>query len=310
MESSSLWKDPSPHTSHFVTVNGVRLHYLDWGGTGEPLILLHGMGDTPHCYDDVAPAFLDRHRVVAYARRGHGQSEGQSPYDVDTLTEDLRQLVDHLEFKTVHLAGWSLGGREITRFGELYPGRVRTLTYLDAAFDRTDPAWWNAFQLSPLSLFPDQAALRSLDTYRQWWRATWFVDTPWSDAVEAYMRTTIVEQPDGRLVTAATDEVCSEIVTAILAPGSYRRDYRKLRARTLFVFAASWLPTGLPDAVQRRHVAEWHEQYYQPVRTATIARLKEELPQGTIVELTGGNHNDFLFSQRTAVIEAMRRRLQ
>ena len=33
------WSDPSPHTSQFLTVNGVRLHCLDWGGAGEPLIL-------------------------------------------------------------------------------------------------------------------------------------------------------------------------------------------------------------------------------------------------------------------------------
>jgi hypothetical protein len=62
------WSDSSPHSSHFAMVNGVRVHYLDWGGTGEPLILLHGLGDSPHCFDDLAPAFTDRHRVVAYAR--------------------------------------------------------------------------------------------------------------------------------------------------------------------------------------------------------------------------------------------------
>ena len=71
-------------------VNGVRLHYLDWGGAGPPLILIPGFGDTPHCFDDLAPALSDRYRVVAYARRGHGRSEAKSPYDTDTLVEDLR----------------------------------------------------------------------------------------------------------------------------------------------------------------------------------------------------------------------------
>ena len=103
--STAEWTDPSPHTSHLMTVNGVRLHYLDWGGAGDPLILLHGMGDTPHCFDDLATAFRDRHRVLAYARRGHGQSEAKAPYDADTLTEDLRQLLDHLGLDSVHLAG-------------------------------------------------------------------------------------------------------------------------------------------------------------------------------------------------------------
>ena len=54
------WSNPSPHTSQFLTVNGVRLNCLDWGGAGEPLILLHGLGDSPHCFDEVAPSFSAR----------------------------------------------------------------------------------------------------------------------------------------------------------------------------------------------------------------------------------------------------------
>jgi hypothetical protein len=36
--------DKSPHKSGFVTVNNVKLHYMDWGGAGETLLFLHGMG--------------------------------------------------------------------------------------------------------------------------------------------------------------------------------------------------------------------------------------------------------------------------
>ena len=63
---------------------------------------------------------------------------------------------------------------------------------------------------------------------------------------------------------------------------------------------------ALPDPALRRKAAEWHEQHYRPFRLATIARLRRELPDATIVELRGGNHNDFLFSQGTDVIAAMR----
>ena len=38
------WTDPSAHEDKFFEVNGVRLNYLDWGGSGEPVILLQGMG--------------------------------------------------------------------------------------------------------------------------------------------------------------------------------------------------------------------------------------------------------------------------
>jgi pimeloyl-ACP methyl ester carboxylesterase len=303
---SNAWSDPSPHTSHFVTVNGVRLHYLDWGGDGEPLLLIHGLGDNPHYYDDLAPALRDRWRVIAYARRGHGRSEARSPYDTDTLVEDLRQFLDRLGLGAVHLAGWSLGGREITRFAELHPERARSLTYLDAALDRSEPAWREAMEISPLSLFPDQPALESLDTYRRWWRTTWFADAPWSDAAEAYMRDLVAPQPDGSLRSASPDSMFDEIVAAYRDPAGYRRNYRKVRAPALFIFPATWLPTALTDPDQRRKAAAWHEQHYRPFRIATIARLRQELGEVEIVELSGGNHNNFVLSQHADVVAAMR----
>ena len=300
------WRDPSPHTSHFATVNGVRLNYLDWGGSGEPLVLIPGLGDSPHCYDAIAPALRGGCRVVAYARRGHARSEARSPYDAETLTEDLRQLADWLGLGALNLAGWSLGGREITRFAERYPARVRRLVYLDAALDREDPAWRRAMEIAPLSLLPDPTALSSLEAYRRWWQATWFADAAWPDAAEAYMRDMLVLRADGSVSAAVSDRVVEEILAAIVDRAGYRRDYRKVTAPALFVFPAAWFPARLPDPEQRARAAEWHAQHYRPIRLATIARIRREMGAPEIVELRGGSHNDFLFSQGDDILAAMR----
>ena len=54
--ASSDWKDPSPHSVQFITVDkDVRLEVLDWGGSGRPIVLLAGMGNTAHVFDDFAP---------------------------------------------------------------------------------------------------------------------------------------------------------------------------------------------------------------------------------------------------------------
>jgi hypothetical protein len=159
---------------------------------------------------------------------------------------------------------------------------------------------------APLSLFPDRDALRSLDDLRRWWQATWFVGVPWTEAAEAYMRNTVVEQPDRSLASVTSDSVFAEILAAIVEAGGYRRDYGKVTAPTLFILPAGWLPAGLADLDQRRRAAEWHAQHYRPARIALVERLRQEVASSKIVELPGGNHNDFLFSQRTAVIEAMR----
>ena len=129
-------KDESPHTEHFVQANGVRLHYLDWGGQGEPLVLLTGYGATAHVFDRLATRFTKTFRVIAFTRRGREPSErSSSGYDLRTLTSDLRALLDALKFRRVHLVGHSLAGAEMTEFATLDPERVISLVYLDAALD-------------------------------------------------------------------------------------------------------------------------------------------------------------------------------
>ena len=64
---------PQP-ADRYATVNGLRLHYLDWGGAGRPLILVHGLDRHAHTFDHVAPHFRSRFRVIAVDMRGHGES--------------------------------------------------------------------------------------------------------------------------------------------------------------------------------------------------------------------------------------------
>ena len=146
---TATWSDNSRHKSGFVTANGVRLQYLDWGGSGPALILIHGYGDNPHAFDDLAPAFTDRFRVIAYAQRGHGNSEVRGPYDTATMTEDLRAFMDSLGIAKANLAGWSMAGNVITAMSGAHPERIDHLVYLDGAYDWSDPASAAALQAFP-----------------------------------------------------------------------------------------------------------------------------------------------------------------
>src|ERR1700694_1200037 len=67
--------DPSPHAVRFVTVEkGVQLEVLDWGGSGEAVVLLAGGGNTAHVFDDFAPKLASDHHVYGITRRGFGAS--------------------------------------------------------------------------------------------------------------------------------------------------------------------------------------------------------------------------------------------
>ncbi len=125
-------EDKSSHKSGFAMVNGFRLHYLDWGGRGAVLLLLAGMGNDAHSFDEFAPKFIDSFRVLALTRRGFSQSEKpKTGYDTDTLVTDSRAFLDMMKITRVNLIGHSFAGWELVRFAELYPEYVDKLVFLD-----------------------------------------------------------------------------------------------------------------------------------------------------------------------------------
>jgi len=131
--------DTSPHTSGFVNANGIKLHYLDWGGTGETLLFITGVGDTAHTFDEMAPKFTDKFHVLALTRRGYGESDKpEKGYDTGTLTEDVRLFLDAMKIDKVNLIAHSAGGNELIGFASKYPKRTLKLVFLDAAYDRRE----------------------------------------------------------------------------------------------------------------------------------------------------------------------------
>jgi len=126
----------SSPANQFLNANGIRLQYVDWGGTGDVVLFLPGLGDDVHRFDTFAPRFIDRFHVVGFSRRGQGASDKPAGgYDTDTLAEDIRGFLDALHIARVDLIGHSIAGMEMTRFASKYPQRLRHLVYLDGAYD-------------------------------------------------------------------------------------------------------------------------------------------------------------------------------
>lgn len=131
------WRDPAPHRAFGVNVApGVRLHVLDFGGTGMPLVFLSGIGNNAHVFDDFGQRFTRESRVVAITRRGFGESSHpDGGYDQATLAADVIAVLDSMGIRKAVLAGHSIGGYELTHIGANYPDRVIGLIYLDAGSD-------------------------------------------------------------------------------------------------------------------------------------------------------------------------------
>ena len=132
-------RDTTPHGIRFVTVQeSVKLEVLDWGGSGRPVILVHGGNSTAHEFDKFAPKLTGSYHVYGITRRGCGASSAPPPtdanYTADRLGDDVLAIINDLGIDPPVLVGHSLGGQELSSIGSRHPERVAGLIYLDAAY--------------------------------------------------------------------------------------------------------------------------------------------------------------------------------
>lgn len=118
-----------------MTAPSIRLHVEDTGGTGRPVILIHGWPLSAEAWKAQVPILRDAgYRVISYDRRGFGRSEKPlSGYDYDTLAADLAAVIEERDLKDVSLVGFSMGGGEVARYvanhGE---GRLHSVVFAAA----------------------------------------------------------------------------------------------------------------------------------------------------------------------------------
>lgn len=128
--------DAAPHRVQLIPVgDGVQLEVLDFGGAGQPIVLLGGLGNTAHVFDDFAPKITNLGRVYAITRRGYGaSSRPESGYDVGRLGSDVLTVIDALRLEKPVLIGVSLAGQELSYLAVEHRDRIAALIYLDAAY--------------------------------------------------------------------------------------------------------------------------------------------------------------------------------
>jgi len=129
------------YVDRFITVNGLRLHYLDWGsGDKPPFIMLHGISRVAHQFDHIAPYFTANYHVIAIDMRGHGDSDWspEGAYIVEDYVKDIEAFVAQLDLRAVTLLGNSTGGRVVQVYAGLHPERVSRLIVEDVGPERTN----------------------------------------------------------------------------------------------------------------------------------------------------------------------------
>ena len=112
-----------------VTINGLRLHYVDYGAPSPDapvMVMLHGLTSAWGAWRRVAEHFAPRYRVVALDQRGHGESDWApaDAYDTASYLSDLEQFVDGLGLERFVLVGQSMGGHHTIAYTARHPERI------------------------------------------------------------------------------------------------------------------------------------------------------------------------------------------
>ncbi|MBC2666336.1 alpha/beta hydrolase [Novosphingobium flavum] len=124
---------PAPVSQTFLSQR-LRLHYLDWGNEGAPLLILqHGGRDHCRSFDAVAEELRRDWHVIAPDLRGHGDSEwsADGDYSLTAFVYDFAQLIHALGDGPVTLIGHSLGGNVVARYAGIYPARVAKMVNIE-----------------------------------------------------------------------------------------------------------------------------------------------------------------------------------
>lgn len=142
----------------FLAINGLQLHYVEWGTPGNPcMVLLHGFQSNAHTWDTFSQAMAETYHIFALDQRGHGDSSWAPDGDYATAAF-IRDIVGFLE--ALHLApalliGHSMGGRHAAMVAADYPQLAKKVVIVDTPAE-LPPAILAMFSQQPDNAPPPQ----------------------------------------------------------------------------------------------------------------------------------------------------------
>ncbi len=269
------------------------LEVLDWGGNGEAIIFLTGLGNSAHVYQSFAPKFTNNYHVYGITRRGFGQSERTlTGFHVDTLVNDIVKVMDQLQLKKAILVGHSIAGDELSSFARLYPDRLMATIYLDAAYSHAHIfdlfGNWPQLPLGADSL-SFYASAENVVAYSKKHDG---IETPIEE-----IRATNKFDKTGRLIND-TSALASQAFTEIIKfaePVSYK----ETQCPSLAIYAKRdneremFRDYPLFDSSRKRQASEaitkWRTYY-----AGETKNYRDNCAKGHILEITNGHHYVYL----------------
>jgi len=257
---AALFQTPQP-TDRFIDVNGLRIHYLEWGSADKPpLIMLHGIGRIAHTFDHIAPHFASRYHVMAVDMRGHGDSawDSKGAYLVEDYVKDIEGMAQQLRLRNIVIWGNSTGGRVAQVFAGLHPDLVGAVISEDVGPER------------PREIADGMATRLKQEDEKGWASeeellARQKAGSPRTgeDILQAYVHFGSKKRPDGRVIWKRDPAIGNGFV-----PTELWRFVRQIKSPIIYVLGGR--STIVPAQTQEE--------------------LRKTLPQAQIVTIPGVGH--------------------
>ena len=128
-------------TSQYVSANGIRHHYLEWGDpSSPPLLMLHATGLCAWPWKPIARRLAENYRVLAFDQRGHGDTDrSDKGYKFEYAGEDLAAIVEALDLQSPRAIGHSSGGLAAIIASNLLPGRFGRVVLVETRVSNDAP---------------------------------------------------------------------------------------------------------------------------------------------------------------------------
>ena len=236
----------------------VQLHIEDSGGSGRPVVLIHGWPLSAQAWAAQVPVLRAAgYRVVAYDRRGFGHSDKpESGYDYDTLVDDLQRVMDQCGLQDATLVGFSMGGGEVARYISRHgSSRLRSVVFAAAV-----PPYLMVTADNPDGPLTADKAQQKMESFEQD-RSAYFEE--FTRAFFSAHGVLQVSESQRRDALALCEQSAQHAALACMesfATTDFRADLKQLKLPTLVIHGDSDAVVPFEGSGQRTHRAVSHSR--------------------------------------------------
>ena len=244
--------------SYFTLSNGERMYYEDTETGEQTIVMLHGLSTSHDIYAPCLTEIQKHARVITYDQRGHGKSKDANLDEVtiDTLANDLNELIAGLGLKDITLLGWSTGASVVLNYMEEFGcDALRQVVLCDMAPKQINDSDWHLGLYQGRYTMADAEKDEKRDTLSLF-RSFATASVPMLGMMPAFLLNPILKK-----MMAESDENILRSLLLSLKDKDYRETVEKITVPLTYICA-------VPGSMYSPSLAGWYEEHVRTPYTS------------------------------------------